>query len=180
MVRGQHAHRVWEKGGQETSSPKILKRMGQRLGGSRTAQHPLWWLERSWRGAGIFRCISRVGHKGAGEAHWKGDEGLRPVEANVTGPQNSALHNSFVGWGLSFRQMGVLFEVTVALSRGEMENECGHFWTPPCAASMLSLRVSAWCARRSGRRAQEHGKHRQRGCVQHICVCVWYLCAYAW
>lgn len=35
----------------------------------------------SWRGAGIFRCISRGGHKRARVARGKEEEALRPVEA---------------------------------------------------------------------------------------------------
>lgn len=47
---------------------------------SRTARHPLW-VGSSWRGAGIFRCISRGGHKRASAARGKEEGALRPVEA---------------------------------------------------------------------------------------------------
>lgn len=52
----------------------VLRRVGQRLGGTcrRMAHHPM--ARRSQSRAGTFHCISRGGHKGEGEARKKEDE----------------------------------------------------------------------------------------------------------
>lgn len=125
MVWGQHAHRVWEKGGRETSSPQVLKRVGHRLGDSRTAHHPVWAgkeMERGWdiplqlqrwpQGGGRGTLERRQGLEASGG---ECEEGLRIQ------PSTTPLRE------LNFCQTGVLSEMTVALSRGEVENECGHF-----------------------------------------------------
>lgn len=52
---------------------------------------------RSRRRARIFRCISRGGHKGAGEARRKEEEGGEQGQGFEV--QRSALHSSCVGEG---------------------------------------------------------------------------------
>lgn len=176
---GQHVHRDREKEGPETSS-HLTSSGGW---GKGLVAPTAGWLEGAGEG---------LGHPAASpEVATRGRAGHTGKKMRVGGKQEVSLarasklnpHSPCLGWGARFCQSGALSEVTVRLAAGVRwragVDNSEHPSVPGFNA--LSLRVSAWCALRSRKRAQGRGSHRQRGCVRTVAlVCVWHVCAHAW